>query len=297
MPPVKRLAFHTYLRVQALLREKGLMRVRPFWKASRWLYQRLRQDELIDVRTGGHLWRLDTRDRFFTTSLVLTGQHEQWETPIFSGFLAPGMTVVDVGAHVGYYTLLAAKLVGPTGRVYAFEPNPENYALLTQNLRTNGYPDVTAVNCAVTDGDGEAELFVDPLNSGGGRLQAPGHSTVHYRVRATSLDAALHHELGMIDLLKLDVEGSEPLVYDGMQTLLRQDRIARIMMELFPDALHEAGRSPQELLDGFTRYGFRPYQINERTGRLAPATLEDFLARCTHDHGTYAFLLRAEPRP
>src|ERR1017187_7387482 len=74
---------------------------------------------------------------------VLHDQYEPETKILLSNIIRPGMTFLDVGAHVGHYTLLAARLVGPTGHVYAFEPEPENYAILTKNIALNGYTNVT----------------------------------------------------------------------------------------------------------------------------------------------------------
>jgi hypothetical protein len=129
-----------------VLRESGLIRWRPLWKATRWLYRRVCPAEgTILERIHGRWWHLDLGDRYFTQSLLLTGQHEEWEVPIFLKALRPGQCVVDIGAHVGFYTVLAAERVGPSGRVIAFEPDPGNRALLEANVRDNALTQATVM--------------------------------------------------------------------------------------------------------------------------------------------------------
>src|SRR4051812_36357932 len=112
----------------------------------------------------GHRIHLDPNDSLL---LSVNGVYEETEARLFEQSIRPGDVVVDVGGHIGYYTLLAARAVGATGHVYAFEPERGNFALLAENVAANGYADrVTAVNKAGMAGDRELRHYRLPRNPG-----------------------------------------------------------------------------------------------------------------------------------
>ena len=142
----------------------------------------------------------------------------------------PGQVVYDVGANIGFFTILCARLVGPQGKVYAFEPMPANAATLRHNLAINGLQNVTVVEQALSSSSGRAELFISPwsafhsLNVEGavkrdnrGRDAAPP-----IEVETVTLDEFVREQGGETpDLVKLDVEGAELLALEGMRDTLR----------------------------------------------------------------------------
>ena len=91
----------------------------------------------------------------------MDGVNEKYETELFKKMVQDGMVVVDIGANIGYYTLIAAKLVGNKGIVYAFEPEPSNYELLCQNIAINGYTNVVPIEKAVSKTSGKTKLYVN----------------------------------------------------------------------------------------------------------------------------------------
>ena len=116
-PLWKQALFHAYLGVQRVPREHGwIARARLLRKASRWLYRHVKCGAIVSMRSQGLRWTLDINDGYFTESMVVEGDTEPWETKFFLRWAQPGMTVVDIGAHIGWYTLLAARQVGPSGR-------------------------------------------------------------------------------------------------------------------------------------------------------------------------------------
>ena len=108
--------------------------------AKKWVFNRLRQEE---VMVHGFPFLLDPLD---SLELSIFRSYEPFETSLLSAEVRPGMTIVDVGANIGYYTLLFSKLTGESGHVYAFEPEPENFALLQQNLARNNRTNVKVFN-------------------------------------------------------------------------------------------------------------------------------------------------------
>ena len=109
------------------------------------------------VEVLGHRIHLDPGDSLL---LSVNGAYEESEARLFEQSIRPGDVVVDIGANIGYYTLLAARAAGPQGHVYAFEPERGNYGLLTRNLAENGYTNVSAHDTAVMAQSGEQRIFV-----------------------------------------------------------------------------------------------------------------------------------------
>jgi len=193
------------------------------------------------------------------------GRWEPGVTRLIETVLEPGMTVVDVGAHIGYFSLLAARQVGPTGRVYAFEPAPENYGLLVRNIALNGYQHIVPVRKAVSDHEGVDTFFLHP-DSVAHSLQAQtfGRVQATMEVDTTTLDRFFAAQGWLpVHLVKLDAEGAEPAVLDGMAELVARNRGLRLILEFIPHILRRAGRDPRSFLTTLRGLGFRIMMITD----------------------------------
>lgn len=195
------------------------------------------------------------------------GYYEPQETALARHLLRPGMCFVDVGANWGYFTLLAADLVGESGRVLSFEPHPALFGLLERNILKNALAHVTALRIAVADREGEMNLagFRDEdANSGTSRLtHAPSSDLPNFRV-ATNLLESLLDERGIrdVDLLKIDIEGAEAFVLPTMSEGLRRARYKHILLELHPAALAEHGTSPTAILERVVSFGYSAWRLD-----------------------------------
>jgi FkbM family methyltransferase len=242
------------------------------------LYRRLRPSGLVRVEVpGGHLW-VDAADEGVGRALLARGSYESAESELFARLVKPGMTVVDVGANVGYYTVLASRLVGPAGRVLAFEPEPRSHALLARNVAENGCANVRLFAVALSERGGEAVLFADRENLGTPslvRANVDGDAAAAVTVATATLDETLAEALGEapVDLLKIDVQGAEKLVLAGADRLLRQPGL-QLLLELWPPGLRRAGVEPREILDGLAAYGFRFHLVDDPP---RAATVEEVL--------------------
>jgi len=206
----------------------------------------------IDL-TAGFSLELPDGDK---ASIWNDGDYEPVETALFQRELTPGSVVFDIGAHVGYFSILFSRLVGESGRVFAFEPDPINFSLLQRNLASNACHNVTVRQAAVSDRTGPAELFRCPFNSGMNRLYGSVIcSSDHVAVNTVALDA-LAEELPTPDWIKLDVEGYELRALSGMRNLLRGSANPRLLVEFSPVISLEAGYSALELLEWMVELGF-----------------------------------------
>lgn len=167
-------------------------------------------------RLKGKRWLLGSRGKI---ARVLLGSYEPEQTALFEELIKPGAVVFDIGAHAGYYSLLAGVLTGPAGKVVAFEPNPKNHFYLKEHMRLNDCRNVMVVESAVGDREGEASFAFGP-GSGTGKVAEGGKLTVSM-VRLD--DFARQHNLRP-HFLKIDVEGGEAAVLKGGAHVLQDSK-------------------------------------------------------------------------
>jgi FkbM family methyltransferase len=183
--------------------------------------QYLGNHRLLGRCLGRYKMFLDGRDVGFAPHILLDGFWEYWITQFVIATVGPGMTVLDVGANFGYYSLLLADLVGPGGKVLAVEPNPDVAACLRDTLSINGFGGYARVEEAALGrgAEGEAHFFIpeqEPKNArvvrSGAAVGGPGRRIT---VRATNVDA-LTADLDRLDFIKIDAEGGEADILEGM---------------------------------------------------------------------------------
>jgi FkbM family methyltransferase len=168
------------------------------------------------------------------------------------------MRVVDVGANVGLYTLLLARLAGASGRVIAFEPEPDLFAVLQRNCWANRASTVTAINSALGEESGRVRFHRSAFNSGDNRLGGFGWTSEAVEVEVARLDEALHDL--RVDFLKMDVQGYEMRAFRGMERVLASNPHLELYFEFWPHGLTAAGSDPDELLQYLRERGFRIYE-------------------------------------
>jgi FkbM family methyltransferase len=225
--------------------------------------------EAIELDTAiGTLW-FDGADTQLTQWVRSQGVWEADVMKLLASKLRPGSVFVDVGAHVGFHTVLAAQLVGPTGKVFALEPAPWALELLRANLWRSGV-DVDVLPVAASDTAGRVRLVLDAGHRSGAHLS---DSPEGVEVDAVPLDAALPGIV--VDVLKLDVEGAEPLVLRGARAMLERSPRLLAVVE-FRNEVHLSGESPAEVLAFYSSLGFEPCLLR-RNGELVPASADAVL--------------------
>ena len=193
------------------------------------------------------------------------------------------MTVLDVGANLGYYTLLFSTLVGSRGRVVAFEPCPQNFSLLSRSLKANGMANVTVLQKAVAASPGELPLLLSPRVFGGHRIgmdrtgDDADASEETITVSSVTVDDVVEHYGLRPDFVKMDIEGAECFALQGMERTLAANDDILIMCELSPGALHKCGSTPEDLLRILRELGFRFFEILSR-GRVEQVPEEKLVA-------------------
>lgn len=169
--------------------------------------------------------------------------------------VSQGMTVVDVGANVGVYTSLFAQLVGPSGRVIALEPAPDNWLALNKALTTNRWKNVEIYQVAAADRSGRMYFERSSYNSGNNALCLESSREGAESVEVVRLDDLLAGR--KVDFIKIDVQGWEAAVLRGGEQTLEGNRPLRLRTEVWPAGLLRAGSSPDEVAELLERCGLR----------------------------------------
>lgn len=189
---------------------------------------------------------LPAHDEVMLSFMRQFGEWEREESDHLRSLLRPGMTFVDVGAHVGYMSLLAARAVGPTGRGFALEPEPGNFRLLTANLATHGVDNVVPIPAAAWCESGSLSLSLCRDNTGDHRAYAvAGRETVE--VPAFALDDIVPEDV-RVDVVKVDAQGTDDIAIRGMERTLARCWPAMVV-EFWPDGIAQRGADPMEVLE------------------------------------------------
>ena len=215
------------------------------------------------------------------------GEYEPATARVFKSLLRPGATFLDVGANAGYFSLLASRCVGPTGRVWAFEPVPVTREELSKNVRLNGFQNVRIFEQAISNTPGTASFSVGPTDHRGtSSLRELTDGSATLTVETARLDDLLQHEPDAsakesgavaceagseerqkVDLIKIDIEGAEYLALQGMTECLKRDR-PDLVIEVTDQFLRVMGHSAEELCWMLADLGYHMYRI-EHTSLVA----------------------------
>jgi len=224
----------------------------------------------FDVEIDGFRLHGDHIGQLYYVRELLEGDREATFIALLKSSIGVGMTVVEAGAHMGYVTLQAARAVGPSGRVFAFEASPRAVPLIERNLTVNGLNEhVTVVPLALADVTGRHAFFL----SGGGdtsSLHEPEGASERIEVTMTALDDWLDPTV-RVAVVKLDIEGGEVAALRGMrETLSRAGPGLVVFAECNPSMLERSGSSTSELVEILQGNGLDVRWIDESRGSTRP---------------------------
>ena len=216
------------------------------------------------------------------------GTYEELESKIMEEKIEMGNIVVDVGANIGLHTLNMARIVGNTGQVFAFEPDPSNFEILKKNVKINNYKNIILEQKAVGDKHGRTTLYQSD-HPGKHRIfpqteQAKGQ----VQVELTNLDNYFDSDMiDKINFIKIDVEGLEFSVLKGMKNILKNSKKIKILFEFMPENTMEVGFTPIELLNYLTSNDFKLYCIDDKTKKLLyVSNNEEIVKLCSTTNNT-----------
>lgn len=223
---------------------------------------------------NGLLLYVDPQDEQISANIIADGFWETWVHAVVQGIVRPGDRILEIGGNVGYYTIAMAALAGSKGSVTVLEGNPRLAGLIEKSVRLNGFDHrVQVVAKAALDAPGEIDFVTSRIFSGGGFVSQwdlrPYEDTVVLKVPAVRLDDIVTEP---VDLIRIDAEGSEPLILKGAERLLRENADITIIMEWSP--IQIAARTPLEtFLNWLTSFGFKAWRITH-DGRIEPIEMD-----------------------
>ena len=205
--------------------------------------------------------------------LDLCGMYEPEVVEYLLSRLSPGMTVIDIGANIGFFTLLAADLVGPSGKVVCYEPVPETFNQLRQNIALNQYTNIIPVQSALSNTGGVGRMTVRMDSALNRFAVAAVEPTVEVCIE--TLDESLRGlSVYECDLIKMDIEGAEILAVQGMgETIARNPRL-EFVIEVHPSKIKELGGTVEQFVQFFLIRAFRLFRLDMWKG-LTPISLTE----------------------
>lgn len=222
------------------------------------------------------------QDQFVSRRIREDGIWEPYETSLLLSMLRPGDVFVDVGANIGYFSILAASVVGEGGAVFAFEPDPDNFSLLRRNIDLNRQQaSIVAVQAALAADAGTGELFLSEDNLGDHQIYATGDGRHSLPITLVNGSDYLGHRLSHMDLLKIDTQGSEYQVIAGLLPLLvALPTPPRILIELTPLSLRQAGASGRSLVELLGELQLRLWIVDHIEHRLVESDVGELAQWC-----------------
>jgi FkbM family methyltransferase len=195
--------------------------------------------------------------------------YEPQTKQLLLSFLSPGMVFVDLGANEGFFSVVAARQVGPGGRVFAIEPQARLGSVVRRNLELNAVTNTTLVAVAVSDAESVADFNLAPdTNSGSSGLsRATRYANPTQPVRTTTLAGFLAEQgLSVVDVMKIDIEGFEYEAVLGSPEVFRTHRVRRLLIEIHGSLLAARGRRPESIAElllshGYERRALAGYEI------------------------------------
>jgi len=285
------------LLIQSVLRSLTKIRggTRVAGALLRFWQQRMLRRSVIARIDDGYLMHVDAQS-FIERDLMLFGAFERELHDFIGSTLRKGAVFLDVGANVGCYSLQAASLVGPTGRVVSFEPSPLVFERLRQNVDLNGFTNTSLCSCALGGASARRLLYLEAGNEGYSNAIASLHPSVWHGRRDTSREIEVRtmdewfQESGLsrLDLVKIDVEGAEFEVLEGARQTLATHQ-PTIAMEVCDHTYAAAGRQPAMLSGFFDALGYRTERLDKNGDLVDWAGSGDF--------GTFTLIASPRWRP
>ena len=223
--------------------------------ADKALENSLANDEICEIQ--GFKIRRGKSMRY----LILAEEYEPAETDLIKKYVKSGMIVFDLGANIGWFTMILSKLVGNSGHVYSFEPDPDYFQTLKENIQLNHLTNVSLFQMGVSNTSGVRNFS---LNKEFGTLVIGSKQKKDsLQIETTTLDDFCKKNQIKIDFFKMDVEGSEMLVLDGMKESIKNNPDMKFITEFHPNAIRGVGLSPEIFFEKIKQIGFKITKIPE----------------------------------
>ena len=231
---------------------------------------------------------LDESDLDLSRQVRMLGEYstESFETEIYKKYLKSGHAVLDIGANIGFYTLIAASAVGPNGKVIAFEPSKQNVEMIEKSIAENSMTNVRVANVAISDESGLGELYLSPYYQSEHSLFEYHYSSgVHNKgekttVKLVTIDNFLEQNYNSfdVDFIKMDIEGAESRALCGMKQTMTENKHLTMIAEFWPQGFSNAEKNPQDFLEMLNSYDFVIHHIDEYQNKVYPVTVNEMMS-------------------
>jgi len=242
----------------------GLGKIKPARIIIKRLESKIKSDFTI---VNGFKMYLDPADTF---NLSINDSYGDFETELMKNQIKEGDIVIDVGANIGYFTLLFSKLVGETGKVFAFEPESRNFELLKKNIQINKIKNVVLEQKIVSNKNGKSKLFISDNIANHKIFQTDEKNNSFIELPSIILDDYFEkiNFLNRINFVKVDVEGAEFFVFDGMRKILNQNKEIKIFTEFMHHIIKNSNSDPKDIVDIFINEKFNIDFVNSTYHKL-----------------------------
>jgi len=245
-------------------------------------------------------------DKWDSLDLLENKVYGELDTKIVKKVVKTDDVVLDLGANIGYFTILFAKLVGNNGKVIAFEPEFKNFQILKKNIAENGFHNVIAENKAVSEKNGTTVLYTGTKSSGANRIYEPKKAQewrekgkqqefLKNEIETVSIDEFLNNKkIENVDFIKMDIEGGEFFALKGMKNVLKNPNL-KIFMEWDKPALEDSGIKPIQVLELLKEENFYIYYVHDKKNKLEKADENKLLTSETYKIKTINLLCTKKP--
>ena len=237
---------------------------------------------------NGYKMFVDSRDVSLAPHIILEGVWEEATESVLRSLVTPGMTVIEVGSNVGFFSLILAHCVGKNGRFVGFEADPELAMIARDNVEINGFHhQATIIEAAAGASDGKISFFRADRHRGNGTVLSDLEQIPHNRtdtrqeleVDLIRLDSYCHQANVVPDLIKIDAEGAESAILAGAHSCMQSMRPLTLVLEFAPRFVQTAGDDPTAFLDRLASAGFTLHVIDERKRTMRPTSHNELLGR------------------
>jgi len=211
--------------------------------------------------------------------LSIDGVYGELDTLTMKQHIKKNDIVIDVGANIGYYTLLFSRLTENFGKVFGFEPEPNNFELLRKNVKINNYKNIILEEKAVSKNHGRINLHLAKNGIVGHRIYDSDNSSGSIDVEMISLDNYFSklNLIEKINFIKIDVEGAELGVFQGMEKILHESKNLKIFSEFNRDIIENGGSNPKEILEILNQHNFMINYVDNKQNRVRKITPNELM--------------------
>jgi FkbM family methyltransferase len=208
------------------------------------------------IKIQDHTMFLDKNDNL---GLSINPIYGESDTEFVKKIIKKNDIILDIGANIGYYTLIFAKLVGDLGKVFSFEPESENFKILKKNVEINGYNNVILEQKIVSNTNGKSTLYVSE-KAGSHRIYKPDNYVESLEIECISMDNYIEkNNIKKINFIKIDVEGAELNVLQGIQKILDSNENIILFTEFSPNQIKSCGLEPTDMINFLINNKFKIY--------------------------------------